>query len=118
MDIVLLGLGRNGHIAFNEPGNAFLLPTHAVDLSESTIQANTRLFNSRDLVPRRAITVGIAGLMAAKRVVVAVSGAEKADTVARAFAGPVTPEVPASILQLHPDMVLVADQAALSCMPR
>lgn len=116
MDIVLLGLGRNGHIAFNEPGSAFLLPTHPVDLSESTIQANTRLFGSRDMVPRRAITVGIAGLMAARRVVVAVSGAEKADTVARAFAGPVSPEVPASILQLHPDMVLVADKAALSCM--
>lgn len=113
-DLQLLGLGHNGHIGFNEPGPAFVLPTHMVDLTESTINANARLFSSRDEVPRQALTMGIGGIMRAKRVVVAVSGADKAEAVARAFAGPVTPEVPASVLQLHPDVVLVADAAALS----
>lgn len=114
VDLQLLGLGHNGHIGFNEPGPAFLLPTHVVDLAESTISANARLFAHPSEVPRRAITVGIRGIMRAKRVLVAVSGADKAGVVARAFAGPVTPEVPASILQLHPDVVLVGDRAALS----
>lgn len=113
-DLQLLGLGHNGHIGLNEPGPAFVLPTHMVDLTESTINANARLFSSRDEVPRQALTMGIGGIMRAKRVVVAVSGADKAEAVARAFAGPVTPEVPASVLQLHPDVVLVADAAALS----
>ena len=113
-DLQLLGLGHNGHIGFNEPGSAFVLPTHPVELTESTINANSRLFASRDEVPRRAITMGIRGIMGAKRVLVAVSGADKAEAVAKSFAGPVTPEVPASILQLHPDVVLVGDRAALS----
>ena len=114
IDLQLLGLGHNGHIGFNEPGPSFVLPTHPVDLTQSTINANSRLFASRDEVPRRAITMGIRGIMSARRVLVAVSGADKADAVARAFAGPVTPEVPASILQLHPDVVLAGDRAALS----
>lgn len=114
VDLQLLGLGHNGHIGFNEPGPAFLLPTHLVDLAESTIDANSRLFASKDEVPRQAITMGIGGIMSAKRVLMAVSGADKADAVAKAFDGPVTPEVPASILQLHPDVVLVGDRAALS----
>ncbi len=118
MDLQLLGLGHNGHIGFNEPGPAFILPTHLVDLSESTIDANSRLFASRDEVPRQALTMGIRGIMGAKRVVVAVSGADKAGAVARSFAGPVTSEVPASILQLHPDVVLVGDRAALSKLER
>ena len=113
-DLQLLGLGHNGHIGFNEPGPSFVLPTHLVDLTESTINANSRLFASKDEVPRQALTMGIRGIMRAKRVLVAVSGADKADAVARSFAGPVTPEVPASILQLHPDVVLVGDRAALS----
>ena len=113
-DLQLLGLGHNGHIGFNEPGAAFILPTHLVDLTESTINANARLFTSKEEVPRQALTMGIGGIMTAKRVVVAVSGADKADAVAKSFGGPVTPEVPASILQLHPDVVLVADRAALS----
>ena len=113
-DLQLLGLGHNGHIGFNEPGPSFVLPTHLVDLTESTINANSRLFDSRDEVPRQALTMGIRGIMRARRVLVAVSGEDKAEAVARAFAGPVTPEVPASILQLHPDVVLVGDLAALS----
>ena len=114
IDLQLLGLGHNGHIGFNEPGPSFVLPTHPVELTQSTINANSRLFASRDEVPKRAITMGIRGIMGARRVLVAVSGADKADAVASAFAGPVTPEVPASILQLHPDVVLAGDRAALS----
>jgi glucosamine-6-phosphate deaminase len=84
-----------------------------VDLTESTIQANKRFFASADDVPRQAYTMGIRAIMQARRVVMVVSGAGKADIVKRAFTGPVTPEVPASILQLHPDFTLVADEAAL-----
>ena len=113
-DLQLLGLGHNGHIGFNEPGASFVLPTHLVELTQSTINANSRLFASKDEVPRQALTMGIRGIMRARRVLVAVSGADKAEAVARSFAGPVTPEAPASILQLHPDVVLVGDRAALS----
>ena len=113
-DLQLLGLGHNGHIGFNEPGEAFVRETHVVDLTERTIEANGRFFAHRDEVPRQALTMGIGAIMAAKRVLVAVSGADKADAVRRAFAGPITPAVPASILQLHPDVVLVGDAAALS----
>ena len=113
-DLQLLGLGHNGHIGFNEPGEAFVRETHVVDLTERTIEANARFFAHRDEVPRQALTMGIGAIMAAKRVLVAVSGADKAEAVRRAFAGPITPAVPASILQLHPDVVLVGDAAALS----
>ena len=114
IDLQLLGLGRNGHIGFNEPGPAFVLPTHVVDLTPSTIDANKRFFASADEVPRQALTMGILNIMRARKILVVASGADKAEAVARAFLGPVTPEVPASILQLHPDVVLVADEAALS----
>ena len=113
-DLQLLGLGHNGHIGFNEPGEAFVRETHVVDLTERTIEANARFFAHRDEVPRQALTMGIGAIMAAKRVLVAVSGADKAEAVRRAFAGPITPAVPASILQLHTDGVLVGDAAALS----
>lgn len=114
VDLQLLGIGHNGHIGFNEPGEAFVRETHVVDLTERTIEANGRFFAHRDEVPRQALTMGIGAIMAAKRVLVAVSGADKAEAVRRAFAGPITPAVPASILQLHPDVVLVGDAAALS----
>ena len=113
-DLQLLGMGRNGHIGFNEPGTAFIRQTHVVDLAQSTIEANARFFSCREAVPRQAITVGIGAIMSARRVVVAVSGADKAEAVCRAFQGPITPEVPASILQLHRDVVLVGDEAALN----
>ena len=113
IDLQLLGMGHNGHIGFNEPGPSFELETHVVDLAESTIQANARFFSSMDEVPRQALTMGIKTIMQAKRVLVVVSGEEKADIVLRAFHGPVTPEVPASILQVHPDVILVGDRAAL-----
>ncbi len=113
IDLQLLGMGHNGHIGFNEPGEAFELETHLVDLTESTIQANARFFASMDQVPRQALTMGIKSIMQAKHILVVVSGEDKADIVLRAFRGPVTPEVPASILQVHPNVTLVGDKAAL-----
>ena len=113
-DLQLLGLGHNGHIGFNEPAAEFPLETHCVDLTESTIKANQRFFASYDDVPKQAYTMGIKTIMQAKKVLVVVSGEDKADIVQKAFFGPVTPEVPASVLQLHPDCTVVADAAALS----
>lgn len=117
IDLQLLGLGNNGHIGFNEPGAAFEKETHLVDLAESTIRANARFFASIDEVPKQAYTMGIRTIMQAKKILVVVSGESKADIVSRAFFGPVTPEVPASILQMHPDVTVVCDEAALSMSP-
>lgn len=117
-DLQLLGLGHNGHIGFNEPAAVFEKTTHCVDLQERTIEANKRFFASADDVPRQAYTMGIGTIMQAKKVLVVVSGEDKAETVAKAFFGPVTPEVPASILQFHKDVVIVADEAALSKVPQ
>ena len=114
VDLQLLGLGHNGHIGFNEPGEAFEKETHCVDLTESTIEANKRLFASADDVPKQAYTMGIKTIMQAKKILIVVNGENKADIVERAFFGPVTPEVPASILQLHNDVTLVGDEAALA----
>ena len=118
VDLQLLGLGHNGHIGFNEPDSAFAQTTHCVDLTESTIEANKRFFASADDVPRQAYTMGIGTIMRAKKILLIVNGEAKADIVAKAFFGPVTPEVPASILQLHNDVVIVGDKAALSKIPR
>ena len=114
VDLQLLGLGNNGHIGFNEPGEAFEKETHCVDLTESTIEANKRFFASADDVPKQAYTMGIKTIMQAKKILIVVNGENKADIVERAFFGPVTPEVPASILQLHNDVTLVGDEAALA----
>lgn len=114
IDIQILGMGRNGHIGFNEPGNAFELETHVVDLAPSTIEANARFFASRDEVPRQAMTMGIKSIMMARKILLVISGEDKADIVKEAFAGPITPQVPASILQLHPYVTLVGDRPALS----
>ena len=114
VDLQLLGIGHDGHIGFNEPCDHFPTGTHVVELAERTIEANQRFFASRDEVPRRAVTMGIGTIMAARKVVLVASGAEKAPIVKEAFFGPVTPQVPASILQRHPDVTLVADEAALS----
>lgn len=114
VDLQLLGLGHNGHIGFNEPADEFPKGTHCVDLQESTIEANKRFFASIDDVPRQAYTMGIGTIMNAKKVLLIVSGADKADILAKVLTGPVTPQVPASILQMHPDVVVVADEAALS----
>ena len=116
-DLQLLGIGNNGHIGFNEPGDAFVKGTHCVDLTESTIQANSRLFDSIDDVPRQAYTMGIGTIMAAKMVLVMANGEVKAQAVHDMIYGPITPSCQASILQLHPNVVVVADEAALSLCP-
>ena len=118
IDLQLLGMGHNGHIGFNEPADSFPLGTHVVNLTESTIDANKRFFASEADVPRQALTMGIRSIVLARRVLVVVSGRDKADIVRRAFVGPVTPQVPASILQLHPDVTLVGDRDALSELMR
>ncbi len=114
VDLQLLGLGLNGHIGFNEPGAAFECETHCVDLTQSTIDANSRFFESYDDVPKQAYTMGIKAIMQAKKIVIIVSGEKKASIVKEAFFGPITPQVPASVLQLHNDVTLVGDEAALS----
>ncbi len=114
VDLQLLGIGNNGHIGFNEPGDEFDRCTHCVDLTESTIQANSRFFASADEVPRQAYTMGIGTIMCAKKILLVASGEAKAQAVRDSFFGPVTPKVPASVLQFHPDVTVVADEAALS----
>ena len=114
VDLQLLGLGHNGHIGFNEPADSFAKGTHWVDLTKSTIEANKRFFAPADDVPRQAYTMGIQTIMNARKILVVVNGEAKADIVQKAFFGPVTPKVPASILQFHPDVTLVGDEAALS----
>lgn len=114
VDLQLLGIGHNGHIGFNEPSDIFPKHTHIVDLQESTIEANQRFFESIEEVPRQAYTMGIGTIMRAKKILMIVSGEEKADILRVALTGPVTPRVPASILQLHPDVIVVADEAAMS----
>ena len=116
IDLQLLGMGHNGHIAFNEPGENFGLETHVVDLTERTIDANQRFFERREDVPRHALSMGIKNIMNARRILMVVSGEDKAEAVYKAFAGPVTKQVPASVLQLHPDVTLVGDKAALSML--
>ena len=114
VDLQLLGIGHNGHIGFNEPGDAFDNDVHCVNLTQSTIEANKRFFASADDVPKQAYTMGIKTIMQAKKILIVASGEDKADIVRDAFFGPITPKVPASVLQLHNDVTLVADAAALS----
>ena len=114
VDLQLLGIGRNGHIGFNEPGDCFVKETHVVDLAESTIDANARFFASRDDVPKQAISMGMGAIMGAKKVLLCASGEEKADAVRGAVLGAISPSCPGSILQLHPNVVVVVDEAAFS----
>ena len=116
IDLQILGLGANGHIGFNEPSNCFDRGTHCVDLAESTIQANSRFFASPDLVPRQAYTMGVTSIMSAKKILLVASGESKAEALYKSFRGPITPLVPASVLQLHPDVTVVADGTALSLL--
>ena len=111
-DIQVLGIGSNGHIAFNEPGTPFGSVTHIVNLTESTIKDNSRLFKSIDEVPRQAFTMGLKNIMNAKKILILANGANKAKAVYGLVKGEVTKNVPASILQLHPDCTLVCDEAA------
>lgn len=116
VDLQLLGLGHNGHIGFNEPCDEFPVRTHVVELTESTINANSRLFESIDQVPREAYTMGIGTIMKARAILVVASGVDKAQIVRDAFFGPVTPQVPASVLQLHPNVTVVVDAEAGSLL--
>ena len=118
VDLQLLGLGHNGHIGFNEPGSFFDGDTHCVDLTEMTIEANKRFFASADDVPRQAYTMGIGTIMRARKLLMIISGEDKADITAAALCGEVTPQVPASIIQFHPDVTVIADPAALSKVKR
>ena len=107
IDLQLLGIGLDGHIGFNEPDSFFTKETHLVELDESTIKANARFFASEADVPRQAITMGMMSIMQAKKVLLIANGAKKKDILEKAFFGPIDPQVPASILQLHPDLTVI-----------
>ena len=116
IDIQLLGIGRNGHIGFNEPAKEFTFGTHVVTLTQDTIEANARFFASPDEVPRQAISMGIGNIMHARCIVLVATGEAKAEAVYRMIRGPVTPECPASVLQLHPCCVVLVDREAAKLM--
>ncbi len=107
IDLQLLGIGLDGHIGFNEPDDYFVKNTHVVELHESTIKANSRFFENEAEVPRRAVTMGMVSIMQAKKILLIASGKNKRDIVEKAFFGPITPKIPASILQLHPDITVI-----------
>lgn len=107
IDIQLLGIGLDGHIGFNEPDEFFVKSTHKVELDESTIKANSRFFGSESEVPKSAITVGLVSIMQAKKIILVANGESKREILDKAFNGPITPRIPASILQLHKDIVVI-----------
>ena len=111
-DVQVLGIGSNGHIAFNEPGTPFDSVTHIVDLAESTIKDNSRLFNSIDEVPRQAFTMGLSNIMNAKKIVILANGEGKAYAINELVNGEIREEVPATILRNHPDCILICDELA------
>ena len=113
IDLQLLGIGHTGHIGFNEPDDDFDKTTHCVKLKQKTIDANARFFDNAADVPQYAITMGIKAIMQAKKILLVANGASKAEILCRSLFGPITPEVPASILQLHNDLTVVADEEAL-----
>ena len=115
-DVQVLGLGSNGHIGFNEPGTPFDSVTHLVDLTENTIKDNSRLFNSIDEVPRQALSMGIKNIMQAKSILMVVSGKNKAEAVKGRVKGEITPNLPASVLQLHPFVTVICDKDAASLL--
>lgn len=117
VDLQLLGIGNNGHIGFCEPADSFSRHTHLEELTESTIEANSRLFDSRDQVPTKALTMGVKTILSARKILLIASGEAKQDAVRASFFGPITPRVPASALQLHADVTVVADEAALAKCP-
>ena len=116
IDLQLLGIGHNGHIGFNEPGEFFTENTHIVELSSSTIEANSRFFSAKSDVPKRAITMGIGQIMSAKRIILLAFGEEKSVILRAALIGDVTPNCPASVLQHHPNLTVIADTYALAKM--
>jgi glucosamine-6-phosphate deaminase len=115
IDMQLLGIGHNGHIGFNEPDQAFGKMTHRVRLNQRTIEANARFFERPEDVPAYALTMGIKAIMQARKILLVVSGSDKAEILYQSLMGPVTPAIPASVIQLHADVTVVADEAALDC---
>lgn len=116
IDVQILGIGNNGHIAFNEPCDEFPMLTHKVALTESTIEANRRFFSNKEEVPRFAISMGIGSIMKARKIILVATGKAKAQAVHDMVKGPVTPQCPASVLQLHPDVTVFVDEAAASML--
>jgi glucosamine-6-phosphate deaminase len=114
IDLQLLGIGRNGHIGFNEPDVKFEAQTHLVTLDDDTIEANSRFFTAMEDVPRRAISMGIKTIMHSRKIILLANGEEKAETINNMINGKITPELPASVLQLHPDVVVLLDEKAAS----
>lgn len=117
IDFQILGIGQNGHIGFNEPGTPFNETTHLVDLAENTIQANARFFEKEEDVPRQALSMGIASIMSAKSIVLMAYGENKADAIYGMVEGEPTPDLPASVLQNHPEVYVIVDEAAASRLP-
>lgn len=118
IDFQILGIGQNGHIGFNEPGTSFEETTHVVDLQESTIKANARFFENEEDVPRQAISMGIASIMAVKSIVLMAYGESKAEAIKGMVEGEITEDMPASILQKHADVVVIADEAAAALLSK
>lgn len=118
IDFQILGIGQNGHIGFNEPGTSFEETTHVVDLQESTIKANARFFENEEDVPRQAISMGIASIMAAKSIVLMAYGESKAEAIKGMVEGEITEDMPASVLQKHADVVVIADEAAAALLSK
>lgn len=116
IDFQILGIGHNGHIGFNEPGTSFDVTTHVVNLAEDTIKANSRFFDSIDDVPKQAISMGIQSIMQSKMIVLMAYGQGKADAIKQMIEGPVTEDLPASVLQKHPNVVIIVDEAAASAL--
>lgn len=112
IDLQLLGLGENGHIGFNEPGSELCADTHLTELSESTVHANARFFDNEAEVPRRAITMGMAGILKARRILLIAYGKKKHTAVAALLDNRITPQVPATLLKLHPDVTVLCDGGA------
>ncbi|PAB59162.1 glucosamine-6-phosphate deaminase [Anaeromicrobium sediminis] len=118
IDLQLLGIGRNGHIGFNEPDLTFEALTHMVKLDKDTIEVNSRFFENIDDVPKKAISMGIKTIMRARKILLLASGIEKAEAVYKSIKGKITPDLPASVLQLHPDVIYILDEDAASLLSR
>ena len=116
IDLQFLGIGRNGHIGFNEPADTFVVQTQIVDLTEDTIDANARFFDSMDQVPRQAVSMGIGAIMHARSIVLVALGENKAEAIKQMLYGDITPQLPASILRTHPDTVVILDREAASLL--
>ncbi|MPQ42357.1 glucosamine-6-phosphate deaminase [Clostridium tarantellae] len=112
IDVQLLGLGNNGHIGFNEPNDELTVGTHLTNLKQDTIEANARFFSSIDEVPKKAITMGLGGIMKAKEIIVIASGKGKADIVSKLMNGKITTDIPASMLQMHNNVIVIVDEDA------